>query len=155
MKIKITKLLRHDYISFLFAFCPPFFIFVATFAEKFGIFPTVRGARSVTPEGIALLWNMGVISALIFIPLLILRINRFNSILQKGVKIKAKILRVNASSVGWLYTKFQYNFENEDIAKSMLLVETKATRSFKVGDEIDVIVERNKKYNSFIEKLYI
>jgi len=147
------QLLKHDFLTFIYVIFPVVSVLMSVFLVVFGFLPSRRGHEYIDADALPVFIGLSIAVLMVFLPLLILRIRRFKSILRNGIKIKGKIVNIYFHKDRGKIT-FQYRINNENIIKSMMIMKSKVTESIMINDEVDVYVDKSSKMKALIVKLY-
>ena len=138
----ILKIIRIDYWAFvctIFAIITPGFYLYDRFSG--GAF--VPNFEWIT-LGLLTLALFGLASRYISI------VSLYNS----GLEVRATV-----SDIGFFrdrgYIKYIYTFENRKYASQMTVMKNRVTTSYRIGNEIDVIVDRENPKKSLIRDLFV
>jgi len=141
---------------------PSFFKVVTTDYPTFSacLFPPASGAfylfLSLTEENpvditVSIFFAAGSVIALI---VLLWRIQLFNTIFSDGMTANATISKV------WFFRdrgriNYSYTYLGQNYSSGNVVMKIKKTRQIKVGDQVVVMVNRNKPKQAFIRDLYL
>lgn len=154
MQPSIFRIIQSDYTAGLAVMAPLVMwgMYIAT--EYFGFFPGMGGRNPLTGEDASFFLILGIITTLIFIPLLIWRVRSFQIIFSRGIEVSSHItnIRFNRDRGRVEYT---YTYQGQIYQAGNSIHKTKRTKALQQGDEVALMVDPDNPKQSLIRDLYL
>lgn len=138
----LRRIIESDYVAYMCFILPVFFwIFYA-------------GLLFFRNSSAGIIYYVSIAASVVGVPLLLWRIWLINVIFNNGVEIAGEISDV------WFYrdrghVKYEYPFEGHPHTSRTTLHRIKRTRSLSPGDQVTLIVDRNKPGRALIRDFYV
>ena len=155
-RFKLGRSINNDQIimvSLLFVSISLIFLVIV---NTLGFIPNFKnpGRGPITKEdGGSIFFYIALICCLIFIPIVIIRLNRIRAIIRDGEIVIGRIVSIEfIKDRGRI--SVEYNYDEKEYKRSIGVMKTKRTKAIKSGDEKELIINKYKPTQLLISDLY-
>lgn len=154
-KPAIGKIIRSDYIALLVTIIPLVIWGLYIAIIYFGFLPGLRGREAMQEaEGAPYLMTLGILSLVVCIPALFWRISSIQKVFANGAIVVGQITNLSFYRDRGR-VEYTYSYSGQSDASGSPIHKTKQTLALRLGDQVQLVVDRENPKKALMQNLYI